>query len=303
MRILVVDIGNTNIKSTLFENQSFQFVSVVKTPGSALEMLKEAKKMIDTLSIPIDVILPLSFGDSLMYRDSKDQIQIVKPLDMSIGASVNYMQTGYPEKLAGIHQIYRHRKDIGTDFAPVSNFWASWLTETEIIGWDFTHASNSGMWDQKKQHLFVSDTQIYPPSRQVGNYKSARVLLGGHDIAFIDEDTYLQTGTWLIASKRCRKYTPNIEERCRVRWLRDAKGNLCKQLSLLYDKQHIDLHLQQIIAFLGKRCKITITGRYADEYTTKIFEANAIFPKSIRPRAQETDAASYIHNRLDNGVL
>ena len=305
MKILVLDIGNSNTKCGIYQVSekcvdTLHFKSV-PTPDTALEMLQAGKSLIDDVLHLTDVIIPTSFGDSLMYTDLESEAQIIKPLDMYPNVSVPpYAVTGYPvTKLPGICRLYKTiaRKQHKGAILPVSTYFAGWLCGSSLNPWDITHASNSGMWTQKQQQLISVNLTIVHPDHTVGVYRGAKIMIGGHDIAFIDEDCYVHCGTWIIVSKRVHHFFPVPYEEKTVRWLRDAYDQLCRQISFVAPAQIDTATYNKIAGFLGAKRNVTVVGAYAPDMAKGLQTFG--FTTKERQYGQYQDTA----NRAYHGML
>ena len=306
MKIAVLDIGNSFTKYFIYHvtNRKAEhlFSTREQTPHRASRMLEISDYLVRCSPAP-DAIIVTSFGDALMYlTGTASDPAILKPLDLSYTSPETlypYEVTGYPFKhqLAGIGQqlAYLQRNQRNIRIAPVSSFVAAWLAGKQAIQWEYTHASNSGIWNQEKKKFIGYNEKVVTPAEvigvtAIGSQKDIPILLGGHDIAFIDANCYVHFGTWTIVSKRTDSFEPNQDERESVRWLRDATNNLCKQMS------ELDMRPETIRDFFKDVEKpIHIVGHITD--THSILKGHTI-NESSHKQYEDTAIYAWAHHGL-----
>ena len=244
MRVLVLDIGNSNVKCAVFDTDGTLIWSEMRPTyrGAPWDMVDQCHGRIhNAVSHAPDIGIVTAFGDAFVRTNEKIPRFVFadEPAELPASAVRQYALNGWPEnmEISGIRSL-RAKHDIGwEDILPVNTFVLGELDRRAARVWDKTQASVSGEFN------LAEDTWSWPVP--VGLCESSHIIAhiagipfcaGGLDNAFIDlDDTspYLIAGTWVVAGRVVQSPTLADFTEARaargVRWLRSATGNLHMQ--------------------------------------------------------------------------
>ena len=324
MKVLILDIGCSNTKCFAYQGDADR-VSLIEWKqfrtqlNSIEEIVKDCEHIIDAF-VKIDkpdCILTTSFSDSVVAVNSKGAIKLHAPLAPcnSERQLPPYLETGYPTVFPGLllrlHDLKNERKFRNMDRAlPVSAFISGMLCfNIEWKTWDWTHASNTGAWQQAHQEWIPSEfSSLIPwetvsPAKIIGEREDIPVMLGGHDQMFITANTiraYVNTGTYTTVSVPQDIFDPQDDESDRVRWLRDPSQTLHKQVCFktpevltggVYD--HIAKFLQNSMV---ETKEIAVIGSFAHQMAAEL-KLRDFIPR-VREFMQHEEAAKFALRHL-----
>lgn len=318
---IVIDIGCSNLKGHLVRGTEVVESYRVPTPvGDIQKIVEESQGMINRYherGYYVTGVIVVSLSDALVYEHKDGEIGCYWwDAELPIyNGTPDYMVSGKPpqKELGGMAQQLKHIKTThGLDtihrILPISTYVATVLAgDRTWHAWDWTHASNSGMYDMREKcwhesmHPFIDagciHHQIYAPSQLIQHaYGVVSVFLGGHDTTFIYNTwdmPYIILGTWITVGQVAADFAPDKMSDLPVRWLMDANGRIHSQMCLhsgdsdKYDKIIEFLHRQD---FYGKPTKIV--GTWADDFCDGLLAAEDIHNRPRGGLKLEVDASS-----------
>ncbi len=162
MDVLILDIGCSNTKSFVYRgNKDSVFLiwkEIVPTPTTAKDILTTCQDLVNTVlheGYYLSGILTTSFSDSVMAETEAGKLVLHAPLDACGDVSreiLSYMKTGYSSLFPTLHcRLNSLENKYGPlrRALPVSGFVSAFLCgNTKWKKWDWTHASNTGIWSQ-----------------------------------------------------------------------------------------------------------------------------------------------------------
>ena len=257
MDLMYVDIGCSNQKHYLIRGGEVAEKEIVETTeGNIYEIIAQVNKFQNKVvaegyyinnaivtSLSDGVVYELNNGDlfTLWYNDK---------LPHYGGVTCNTISGKPPQdELHGIgnqlkHIQHKHSLDKVKRILPISTFIAAYLAgHKEWNTWDYTHASNSGMFNMHTLNWdscmlpFIAENCINGTLYSPRHYIKKDMIdmhMGGHDTTFLyynTPDGYITTGTWITAGKVQEKYKWE-RSNLPIRWLLDASGRYHKQLCL-----------------------------------------------------------------------
>ena len=295
MPVAQLDIGNSHLKwfvyDVLHESQLRLLGSgQEQTPLLIESIVGMCKEFIVRMrKFSPDALMVTSHGNAVVVGDP-DDLMLHQSLDSCKGVKprvLPYADTGFSKFFPGIgtrlaflasqgHEIHRP--------LPLSGYVASALVENQHWqGWDWTHASNSGNWHQVQQtwhwpdELGKIECFTCSPTTRLGLYEDMQIFLGGHEISFIsaiEQCAFITTGTYTIVSVPKSKFCPVEDEQDRVRWIRDASGELHKQMCLPTQQLLETVGFHGFAQFLTEECTpdvpVYAVGVLAQEAATNV---------------------------------
>ena len=321
MKVLILDIGCSNTKCFAYQGDADR-VSLIewkqfRTQLNSIEDIVRGCEHIIDAFVKIDkpdCILTTSFSDSVVAADNRGDIKLHAPSDICVSEweLPPYLETGYSKVFSGLflrlHDLKNNRTLLRA--LPVSAFISSVLCfNTEWETWDWTHASNTGAWQQAHQewipsefsNLFSSET--VSPAKIIGEREDIPVMLGGHDQMFITANTiraYVSTGTWTTVSVPQYIFLPDESERDKVRWLRDPSQTLHKQVCFKTPQELTEDVYNRIDAFLQRNMvetkEIAVVGSFAHQMAAEL-KGRGFIPR-VREFMQHEEAAKFALRHL-----
>ena len=284
MRVLVLDVGNSNMKCAVFSTDGQSAVPVVTevletSRGNPWDMVDKARNMITrATAYEPDIGIVTAFGDAFVDISGKVPRYVFadEPAVRYVGG---YEFTGMPAGMAitGIRSLRKKHHLEWTDILPVNMFVLNQLTDaSEPHLWDKTQASVSGEYHLLNDDWLDSEgAMLCDPSTVVTRVKGLPLCAGGLDNAFIDiDDTspYVIAGTWRVVGA----VAPDSEEVFTherrnhfVRGLRSATGKLHLQTvrrSVRGDASAVDTVIADLEAVGAQRGdRVRFLGGYASE--------------------------------------
>ena len=319
MRVLVLDIGNSNMKCAVFstDGKSSDPVAteVLETSrGLPWDMVDKARNMImRATAYEPDIGIVTAFGDAF--------IDIAHPVPRYVFAdepAVRYVGgyefTGLPAgmEITGIRSLRKKHHLAWTNILPVNMFVLNQLTDaSEPHQWDRTQASVSG-----EYHLLNDDwvepghTMLCDSSDIVTRFKGLPLCAGGLDNAFIDIDDmspYVIAGTWRVigAVAPDNEIFTHEHRRHFVRGLRSATGKLHLQTVRRSQQAEIPAVLADLDAVGANPGRVRFMGGYGDELAvdTSIAASVAGYEVEVVPNPrfyQLAQAAKFVYARHVN---
>lgn len=268
-KILVLDVGNSNIKCLVFDVDLFfekphntQLLHQEKQKtnrGHPWDLRDTVRNMIqraqDAHNPQCGIIT--AFGDAFVHYDPREN---GRPrfvfADQEVGDfayDYDYESSGFPNKNIGIKGVGRLMRDCNAafeDIVPVNIFLGISLctspaavskgaidTEKTWRSWDFTQASTTGLLDLKILLNRVGYMGYkHPPCDpydQIGTFNGMPILAGGLDNAFLDTietSPYIMAGTWLVVSGVKNAFEPTDElHDIGARWMISGNGRYLVQ--------------------------------------------------------------------------
>lgn len=245
MRVLVLDIGNSNMKCAVYPTDDIDehFVEPEILPtsrGLPWDMVDKARNMIKrAMREKPDIGIVTAFGDAFINISEKVPRYVFAD-EPAVGIIGGYEFNGWPRhiEITGIRSLRRKHRLAWQDILPVNMFVLNQLTDaSEPHVWDKTQASVSG-----EYHLMndiwvdtADSVMLCEPSTIVTRFNGLPICAGGLDNAFIDiDDTspYVIAGTWRVVGRVVENpegHFTNTRNSGGVRWLRSATGKLHMQ--------------------------------------------------------------------------
>ena len=316
MRTLIIDLGHSFTKCFIHSEKESLFYQV-KTPNTITGMLRVLRQQLlktegylhyiahegsHNRMLPIDRVMVISFSDAVFYEKTDgsfhqlDYIHSVpahpecppyqvtgKPTNSTLNSIANYLL--HLRDTVGLKNIKR--------ILPPSAFIIAQLAgNPDWNTWDITHASNSGMWDYKKERWHetmqpffeagVIAEKVLACRAVVFEFPSGvKYLLGGHDSTFVNANDvpystkpYLSLGTWTTASaespfRKRDRHHPS-------RFVIAPNGTILHQLCIQSSKHS----LQQGIKFLERKqlsVPVKVFGGWAKEVMPQLKSDTVFF--------------------------
>jgi sugar (pentulose or hexulose) kinase len=326
MKVLILDIGCSNTKCFAYQGDADR-VSLIEWKqfrtqlNSIEEIVKDCEHIIDAF-VEIDrpdCILTTSFSDSVVVVNHRGELTLHAPLDSCVSerALPPYLETGYPTVFPGLlprlHDLKNERSQQFKNMdraLPVSAFISGMLCfNIDWKKWDWTHASNTGAWQQAHQEWIPSEfSDLIPwetvsPAKIIGEREDIPVMLGGHDQMFITARTiraYVNTGTYTTVSVPQDIFSPRDDEKDSVRWLRDPSQTLHKQVCFKTPEVLTGGVYDHVARFLEKSTletkEIAVVGSFAHMMATEL--RNRGFTPRVREFMQHEEAAKFALRHL-----
>ena len=284
MRVLVVDIGNSNMKCAVFLIDGQSAVPVVTevletSRGNPWDMVDKARNMITrATAYEPDIGIVTAFGDAFIDISGKVPRYVFadEPAVRYVGG---YEFTGLPAGMAitGIRSLRKKHHLEWTDILPVNMFVLNQLTDaSEPHLWDKTQASVSGEYHLLNDNWVESGSaMLCEPSTVVTRFNGLPLCAGGLDNAFIDiDDTspYVIAGTWRVVgavAPDSKGVFTEEQQRRDIRGLRSATGRLHLQTvrrSVKGDTTAVDAVIADLEAVGAQRGdRVRFLGGYGAE--------------------------------------
>ena len=329
MKVLVLDIGCSNTKKLIYQQISDNKVlclskDVRPTPsdrtGPNIEnMVELCSEFISGDWAKVDCIITTSFSNSVVVETTEGAALIHPPeRDGSPAEDLLYdlplyTETGYSTQFPHISQRL-HNLEYGAKVEykrrlPVSAYISSKLCDNnEWNIWDWTHASNSGNWNQEKQQWIPNPEinkipiETVSPAYIIGCMGNTPVMVGGHDTLFIsanDRRPYIYTGTYTTVSFPQAVFTPDKRVNEDVRWLLDPIQNLHEQLLLKTPSILNDNYFAKIIDFIGDyEDQIVVAGSFVHTIINTLNSRELGCSFIVHPHIQHAEAAKFALRHL-----
>lgn len=313
MDILVLDVGNSYIKGYVYRHSPETQILVdlkIPTPRRFDAIFETCWEIVSGVvnkeGVDLSGVIVSAFSDALVTENDEGETKIIFALDPgqeNVSYNLPYTLTGYTSMFPNLYARLRcvHLHDSVRRALPVSAMVAAHLCDNrDWKHWDITHASNSGMWDQVKHRWLTSeyediiDPEVVPCSAVVGEVEGIPVLVGGHDALFCCANkcqSYVVTGTWTIASLPQGHFQPDPDAETRVRWLRDPKGCLHKQMNFKTPEVLTDDLYDKVAGFLKSEQKIAVAGAFAHQMSYQL--ALRGFHTEVREALQHEETALF----------
>lgn len=312
MKSFVLDIGNSNMKLYGYDLLNIEdpqcWSEVHRTPTEFSELLESAVNLLGNATgggHPPDSLIVLSFGDSICYETKYGEITGLRA-DHPIAFQKrlpSYERSGKPRlddlKGAGNQMLYL-AKDSHLDLddiyriLPWSTLIAAKIADDESWKtWDWTHASNSGLYDFKEgkwlpeADIFIEkgiiDAKVVAPDTEIPRpmNRNCNLHIGGMDTVFANAlDTvysskpYISCGTWTTVS--VESDIDNLRPPLRSRFILSPCGSTLEQECFLSQESEFGMEstVQRIKKFLDRKLgfhvgltsipKIRVFGSWAD---------------------------------------
>lgn len=318
MDILVLDVGNSFVKGYVYRyspKAERLIKRVLPTSRKFDEIFQTCQNIVHTVQkddVNLSGIIVSAFSDALVTENDKGETKIIFALDPgqeNVSYNLPYTLTGYTSMFPNLYARLRcvHLHDSVRRALPVSAMIAAHLCDNrDWKHWDITHASNSGMWNQIKQQWLTSeyeniiDPEVVSCSAIVGEVEGIPVLVGGHDALFCCANKcqpYVVTGTWTIASLPQEQFQPDPDAETRVRWLRDPKGCLHKQINIKTPKVLTDDVFEKVAGFLKPtKQRVAVAGAFAHQMSDEL--ALRGFHTEVGEALQHEETALYAKRSL-----
>ena len=326
MRSLIIDVGCSNLKMGIYDNESLMQWYKTITPrdiNETIEILKSKFHGVMREHQPNNVMV-ISYSDSIIYEMKDGKIgTIAWDAEIPRRADVpDYQVSGKPinSQLIGMAQQLMHLKEsvglAGIDrILPPSTYFASALSGNDAWRkWDITHATNSGMWDYKRAtwakemspflEAGIVDYDVAACNEYLWTEDKYFWLVGGMDTVFVNAtDTpysskpYLSCGTWVTAS--VESYFRKRDRRSPTRFVSGPNGTILEQLCFRGDTCESKMVYQHIYNFFEKRF-----GDENDHPAIKVFgvwspELLKVLKKHpyLKFVSAEPDGGSFLHEQ------
>ena len=321
MKILILDIDSSNTKKFIYQGFDDNVLCIEKdycpTPEKLDDMLKTCIELVND-SPQVDCILTTSFSNSVVVETKEDSAILHYPTreGREDSQAPEYSKTGYSTLFP---KISERLKDLDARAnvkfkrrLSVSGYINAKLCyNNEFNKWDWTHASNSGNWDQEKQE-WISQEYIrqipkgtVSPAYIIGEYLKVPVMVGGHSSTFISANTkqaYISTGKYTTVSVPEDIFQPDDNDINDVRWLLDPAQNLHEQLifetPLELDKDYFN----RIAEFLeGYENNVVVAGPFAHNMAFQLSDIKSdaeMYTFEVRRNAQHEEAAKFALRHL-----
>ena len=321
MKVLILDIGFSDINKFIYHGFEDNVLCIEKdycpTPNKLDGMLKSCIELVND-SPQVDCILTTLFSNALVIETEEDNAILHEPTregrtDYDVP---EYSQTGYSTlfpRISGRLTDLDARANVGFKRRlPVSGYISAKLCENnEFNKWDWTHASNSGNWDQEKQE-WISQEYIrqipkgtVSPTYIIGKYSEIPVMVGGHSSTFISANTkqaYISTGNYTTVSVPVDIFLPDDNDINDVRWLLDPAQNLHEQLIFKTPSELDKDYFTRIAKFLkGYEENVVVAGPFAHNMAFQLSDINSdaeIYTFAVRRNAQHEEAAKFALRHL-----
>ena len=239
MRVMVIDIGNSNLKIDIWRDDTLIYNHATPTSDKFSENLA----VIDNafLKREHDAVIVLSMSDSVIYETASGEpirLQYHEPSHpwftgelpsyVECGLSRATALNGMLNQVSMIKHLFHAERTFRKNpkrILPVSAYIAAHLAgQKDFNSWDLTHATNSGFFNGQKPskgdsrfplagwHKCVDDIiedglideKILGSYDQLDQY----IFIGGHDTTFANAldvpyatKPYISCGTWLTVSR------------------------------------------------------------------------------------------------------
>lgn len=324
MNILIFDIGNTHTKYFRFivDSQDAVFINSATTPtprttSGILAVLREYLEMELEQNPIIDVIVPTSFSNAVALESEEGEWFNTfsdSHIEPEGRFHFPYELTGYSTNFADVPSHIQALQNLKLQHSwqralPISSAIAAILCDNKNWRyWDITHASNSGMWDQARQDWIPSvwpdhiNAKIVYPCEIVGKTKlgSIPIMVGGHDTLFVPsmlKSGYISVGTYTTVSVPRQKFLPNRFASATERWIRDALGNLHRQLCFKTPKSMTREYFDKIATYIAEVENISIFGREHIRMLNEI-QSHGIGHTHCSPFQQYIETARYAEKHI-----
>ena len=317
---MYIDVGCSNQKHYLVRNGEVAEKEIVETAeGNIYEIISRANSFQNKLvaegyyinncivsSLSDSVVYELENGDlfTLWYSDKLPHYGGVTCNTIS-GKAVQKELHGIGNQMK--HIQHEHSLDKVKRILPISTFLSAYLAGNKDWNtWDYTHASNSGMfnmhslnWDSCMMPFINAgciNGTLYSPSHYLKK-DSMSVHLGGHDTTFlypVTTDGYISTGTWITAGKVQHEYKWERTS-LPVRWILDANGRYHKQLCLHSSDPDKYIKLAEFLP----ADKYNVSGVWRDEM---VAELRHYLPSCVRLEHCNLSPTRSMYNYLRSKV-
>ena len=327
MRSLIIDVGCSNLKMGIYDNEQLTQWYKNGTPTDikdAIGALDDKFQEVMSQYNPHNMMV-ISYSDSIIYETKDDKVATI-PWDTDIPRRADipdYHVSGKPlnSQLVSMAQQLMHLKDsVGLEnikrILPPSAYFASMLTGNKAWKkWDITHATNSGMWDYdrgawaKEMSPFleagVIDHKVAACNEFLWAEDSFFCFAGGMDTVFVNGmDTpysskpYLSCGTWITAS--VESYFEHLDHRSAVRFVSGPNGTVLKQLCFRGDTCESKMVYKHIYDFFEKKFSNDMNHPAINVFGVWSPELLNVLKKHpyLRFVNAEPEGGSYLHNQV-----
>ena len=247
MDTLIIDIGCSQTKFYLINTNGSLQIFKSLTPPNCYDLVAQTFEMFErslTKSDNIGKVMVISYSDTAIVEMDNGSIKnygVFKPGELGWELSWNL-----PKPKDMFQEIKNLRISEIKRILPISTYIMSKLTGAhDWRTWDYTHASNSGMWNFKRggwgsaMQPFIDagiiTENVLSPQTEVATDRPEHWYLGGHDSVFAtanmipySTNPYLSLGTWITASVEQMDKPPMA--RTIDRYVLGANGTLLNQI-------------------------------------------------------------------------
>ena len=269
----IIDIGCSHIKSYLLIDD--RVVNFCKLPSTFEKFERDSLVCFyHAGQMHSQTTMVISTSDSIVWEDKNGKVRWHHHQYPSVWKRglTPYGISGHPRynRLKGAgNQMMTLKNSLNNvkRILPVSAYIASVIADNPMWnGWDYTHASNSGLYDYTTSSWAaeaepfidagVIDEKIYRSDHKIENGSGMRtVLLGGHDSVFANANdnpystrTYVSCGTWITVSVET---DPDlIPARGRDRYVIAPNGTVLRQICFPSDPATVENAAVRVVEFL-----------------------------------------------------
>lgn len=261
MRVLVIDIGSSWTKfhvwaaadvrddvlcstgpADLVLGFSAKLRTDLASPRAFVEVLKQEMERCRA-SVPFEAVFVSSFGEGLIYEGVFYPPNYnTSPMKDGLGYEVTGTALDVERDIGSAFQTVSAIPDPRARVLalPVSTFVMNALVSPSVRGldvWEWTHAANSGMYDNRYRRWAVKgmDRRVTSPGSVCGRTPEGELVFWGcHDHACVHlgrDVPVIIAGTWCVFSMPEVMFLPlESEKQDGVRWTIGADGRFHKQI-------------------------------------------------------------------------